>query len=442
MDNKKLNVFDLTSIGVGTIIGAGLFSMLGYGIAYTGRGIVIALFLAMALVVLQSIRYPILANVFELDGGMYAYNALTCPRVCAGFTAAQDVFFKLGTQSVTVLAFAMYLEMLFPALIPYRKLVAILVLTVTYICVIAGTKFAARVQNGMCICMYVALGLFVVYGIMNFDPSAYAGEPMLINGPSGLMMATALMSYTCNGFQYVISMGKAAKNPKRGLPLAFFLSALIAAILYAVIGFAATHAYSYGKIAGMGLGDIAKLMMPGSFATFFLVGGALFALGTSLVGGTASSYQPLMASAQDGWLPAVLGKTTKNGTPYVLGFLYVVGVLPIILGLDLNDMVTMQLVPLGLVMIVCTIFSLNVPNRFAKEWTESGIKISPALYKALNILAILASVILVSYSFISNGYKVVTLVITAGIFLYGYLRNKFGHIDIQSQKEYQKTADV
>lgn len=107
---KKLNVFDLTSIGVGTIIGAGVFSMLGYGIAYTGRGIVLALFLAMALVILQSIRYPILANVFELDGGMYALDALTCPRVCAGFTAANDVFFKLGTQSVTVIAFAMYLE--------------------------------------------------------------------------------------------------------------------------------------------------------------------------------------------------------------------------------------------------------------------------------------------------------------------------------------------
>ena len=104
---KKLNVFDLTSIGVGTIIGAGVFSMLGYGIAYTGRGIVLALFLAMALVILQSIRYPILANVFELDGGMYALDALTCPRVCAGFTAANDVFFKLGTQSVTVIAFAM-----------------------------------------------------------------------------------------------------------------------------------------------------------------------------------------------------------------------------------------------------------------------------------------------------------------------------------------------
>ena len=346
---KKLNVFDLTSIGVGTIIGAGVFSMLGYGIAYTGRGIVLALFLAMALVILQSIRYPILANVFELDGGMYALDALTCPRVCAGFTAANDVFFKLGTQSVTVIAFAMYLEILFPALVPYRKAVAVLVLTATYACVVVGTKFAARVQNVMCVCMYAALGLFVVYGLMNFDPAAYAGEPMLINGAGRLMMAAALMSYTCNGFQYVISMGKAAKNPKRDLPLAFFLAALIAVSLYAIIGFAATHVYSYGEIAGLGLAPLPVL----AAVMFFLVGGALFALGTSLVGGSAASYQPLMASAQDGWLPAVLGKRSKKrGIPYVLGFLYVAGVIPVVLGIDLNDMVTMQLVPLGTVIMI------------------------------------------------------------------------------------------
>lgn len=436
MDNKKLNLFDLTSIGVGTIIGAGVFSMLGYGIAYTGRGIVLALFLAMALVVMQSIRYPILANVFELDGGMYAYDSLTCPRVCAGFTAANDVFFKMGTQSVAVIAFTMYLEMLFPALVPYRKIVAFLVLTATYACVIAGSKFAARVQNVMIICMYAALGIFVVYGIMNYSPAAYAGEPMLINGFTGLMMATALMSYTCNGFQYVISMGKAAKNPKRDLPLAFFLAALVAACLYSVIGFAATHAFSYGSIAGMGLGEIAQMMMPNSMYMFFLVGGALFALGTSLVGGTTASYQPLMASSQDGWLPAILGKRTKSGIPYVLFFLYVVALIPIIFGIDLNDMVTMQLVPLGTVFMIGSIFNLNVPTRFAKQWKESGIKVSPTLYKVLIILSMIASVILVAYCFLSNGYKIVTLVITAGILLYGYLRNKYGPIDIQSKKEY------
>jgi len=438
---KKLNLFDLTSIGVGTVIGAGIFSMMGYGIAYTGRGIVIALFLAMFLVVMQSIRYPILASVFELDGGMYALDSLTCPRLCIGFNAANDVFFKLGTTSVTAIAFTLYLEMLFPGLEPYRKMVAILVITIAFACVLAGAKFAAQVQNVMCILMYAALVIFVVYGFVNMNPAAYAGEPLLINGVPGLMMGAALMSYTCNGFQYIISMGKAAKNPKRDIPLGFFLAALISAVLYALIGFAATHAYSYETIVGSNLGDIAKMMMPNTLYMFFLVGGALFALSTSMVGGLSASYQPLMASAQDGWLPAILGKRTKKGTPYVLAFLYVVSLVPILIGLDLDDLVTMQLVPLGIVITIANIYSLNVPTRFSKEWKESGIKISAGLYQVLVILSIVASIVLIVYCFLSNNFKVATTIITAGLFLYGYLRNKFGHIDIQAQKTYASSDD-
>lgn len=433
---KKLSLFDLISIGVGTVIGAGIFSMMGYGVAYTGRGIVVALFLAMFLVVLQSIRYPILANVFELEGGTYGFDSLTSPTMLLGFSAANDVFFKLGSQSVTVISLAMYLEMLFPGLQPYRKLVGVVILTLTFICVVVGTKFAAVVQNVLCVLMYVALALFVVYGIMNLNPSAYAGEPMFINGVSGLMMGTALMSYTCNGFQYVLSMGKAAKNPKRDLPLGFFLAALVAASLYALIGFAATHAYSYGEIAGTSLGDIAQRMMPTGIYMFFLIGGAIFALSTSLVGAMNASYRPLMASAQDGWIPAILGKTTKKGTPYAVVFLYIVGIIPVLLGLDLDDLVTMQLVPLGIVIIGTNIWALNVPERFAKEWKESGIKLPVMAYRVLVILSIVASAILVAYCFLSNDFKAAVTIITVCLFLYGFLRSKFGHIDVQAKKAY------
>lgn len=433
---KKLNMFDLISLGVGTIIGAGVFSMMGYGIAYTGRGIVAALFLAMLLVVLQSVRYPILANVFELEGGMYAYNALVCPKVCAGFTAASDVLFKLGTQSVTALAITQYLTVLFPILAEYREPVAILVLTLGFACAIAGDKAAARVQNVMCVLMYIALSLFVVYGFMNMDTAVYAGEPAFPNGIHGMLLATALMSYTCNGFQYLISMGKAVDKPKRNIPLAFFLSALITACIYALIGFAATHAYSYGEIAGMNLGDIAKMMMPGSLYMFFVIGGALFALATSLVGGITAGYKPLVASSKDGWLPAGLAKESKRGTPYVLPFLYVIGVIAILIGFDLNDFVTMSLVPSGIIIIITNIFSMKVPTQYTKEWKESGIKLPGSMYKLLLVLSIIASAILVAYCFISNSMKLVTVIVTLIIFAYGYLRNKFCKIDIQSQKTY------
>lgn len=433
---KKINLFDLISIGVGTIIGAGVFSMMGYGIAYTGRGICVALFLSMFLVVLQSIRYPILSSVFELDGGMYALNALVCPRVCAGFNAASDVLFKLGTQSVTALAITQYLVVLVPGLDAYRTPVAIAVLTLAFACTMVGDKFAAGVQNVMCILMYFALGLFVVYGFMNMDAAAYAGEPLFPNGFQGLMLATALMSYTCNGFQYVINMGKSVREPKKNIPLAFCLSALIAAGIYALIGFAATHAYPYSAIAGMNLGDIAKRMMPGGFYTFFVIGGALFALCTSLVGGITSGYKPLVASAGDGWLPAGLAKKSKRGIPYVLGFLYAIGVIALLLGLDLNDLVTMSLVPSGIIIIITNFFSMNVPTRYAKEWQASGVRLPAGVYRALLVLSMIASAILVVYCFLSNSMKWVTAIVTAVIFVYGYLRNKFGRIEIQAQKEY------
>lgn len=441
MKEKKLNLFDLISIGVGTIIGAGVFSMMGYGIAYTGRGIVIALFLAMFLVVMQSIRYPILANVFELEGGSYAFASLTTPLAVTGINAANDVFFKIGGNVVTALAIVEYLAILVPAVGEHKTLSAVIVLTVAYVIVVVGDKFAARIQNVMCVLMYAALAIFVVYGFMNTDPSAYAGEPILINGVTGLMMATALMSYTCNGFQVLVGIGKGAENPRRNIPLAFFLSAFVAASIYALIGFSATHAYSYADTAGANLGDLAKLMMPTGLYMFFLVGGALFALSTSLLGNITASYRPLMVSAQDGWLPAVLGKRSSKGIPYIQLFLYLINLIPLLLGINLSDMATMSLVPLGLIAFITDICSFNVPKRFAKQWKESGIKVSVGLYHVCIILACCSSIILVSYCFLSNNLKIPTLIFTAIIFAYGILRSRSSKISIQAKQEYSECEE-
>ncbi len=432
--NKKLNLFDITSLGAGTIIGAGVFSMMGYGIAYTGRGIVIALFL----VVMQSIRYPILASVFEVEGGMYGINALTNPKVVVGFNAASDMLFKMATGSVTVMAITQYLAVLFPVVNDYFTIVCIVLATVFYLIAIVGDKFAAYVQNIMVILMYVALGLFVVFGFLNINPGAYAGEPMLVNGFGGLMMVAALMSYTCNGFQYVINVAQSAENPKRNIPLGFFLSALVAAALYALIGFAATHVYSYGNIAGKNLGDIAKLMMRNGLYNFFVIGGALFALSTSMLGGISSGYRPVQSAARDGWFPAVLGKETKRGTPYVFGLLYLLCIIPLILGIDLNDMVTMSLIPMGILFAISNYYSMKLPETHAEQWKASGIKMSAGMYRFLLWLSIAASIVLVLYCFLSNSMKVATIIVTGIVFAYGYLRSKSSKVKIHVQAENKK----
>lgn len=433
---KKLNLFDLISIGVGCIVGSGVFALMGFGIAYTGRGITIALFLAMALCVLQSIAFPLLTSIFELDGGEYAINSLVIPRMWSGFAVGRDILFRAGSLAVTAIAVVQYLEKLFPGVAAYGKLMALLVLTLAFLCAVAGDKFAAGVQNIMCIFMYAALGLFVVYGFLNMDRNAYAGESMFPNGLTGLVSAIALMSYTCNGFQYVVNMGKAAENPRKNIPLAFGLSAFVGAAIYGLIGFAATHTHSFREIGGMNLGGIAQMIMPNGLYLFFIVGGALFALCTSLLGAIVSGYRPLMASAKDGWLPDILSRTTKKGAPYVLALLYLLGSVPILLGMDLGDVATICLFPGAINKVIINIYAMSVPTRFEKSWKNSGLRLSVGMYRFLLVISSIAAVVLGIFYFISNDLKAAMLLVTAGIFVYGFLVDKFGNIHIQVKEEY------
>lgn len=437
---KKLNLFDLVSIGVGCIVGSGVFALMGVGISFAGRGIAIALLLAMALCVLQSIAFPLLTRIFELDGGEYAINSLVLPTMCSGFAVGRDILFRAGSLAVTAIAVTQYLERLIPGVSAYSKLVSLLVLTLAFLCVIGGDKFASKVQNVMCIFMYAALGLFMIYGLLNINPAAYSAEPMFPKGSQGLIMAIALMSYTCNGFQYVVNMGKAAKNPRRNIPLAFCLSALVGAGIYALIGFAATHAYPFSTIGGMNLGGIAEMMMPSGLYLFFLIGGALFALSTSLVGAIVSGYRPLIASAKDGWLPAVLAKRTKKGeVPYAMGLLYLLGAVPILMGMDLGDVATICLFPGAITKLLTNIWALSVPVRFPKQWEESGFK-SVGFYRFLLMVSVVASIVLGCFYFNSNNLKTEMIVVTLAIFVYGFLCSKFGHIEIYAKQEYMESA--
>ena len=86
---KKLNLFDLISIGVGCIVGSGVFALMGFGIAYSGRGITLALFLAMLLCVLQFVFALLWALLCALVIAMLAMLAWMIPMSMKGNTNVQ-----------------------------------------------------------------------------------------------------------------------------------------------------------------------------------------------------------------------------------------------------------------------------------------------------------------------------------------------------------------
>ena len=71
------------------------------------------------------------------------------------------------------------------------------------------------------------------------------------------------------------------------------------------------------------------------------------------------SRRPLIASARDGWLPSFLARSTKKGVPYVMGLLYLIGVVPILLGMDLGDVATICLFPGAITKIFTNIYAMT-----------------------------------------------------------------------------------
>lgn len=438
MNNKKeLNLFDLTSIGIGSIIGAGIFSMLMTGMGYTGRSIALAMIFSMLITVIQCIRPLFTASMFALNGGLYSQQALILPPILTGTTTISFVIANLSS-SVFGISMAQYLAQLVPALTPYIKLLAVVIITAAFLVSIPGTGFLAKVQNVMVVCLYAALIVFIVFGL-KADKSAEAmSTPYFANGTVGFLIAAAIMSYTCNGATNIMNVTSSAKNPKRDVPLAFILASAICALIYFLMAHVASGIIPVSEAAGSTLGAVAKEVMPGGLYVFFVIGGAVFSLATTLLGRIAAISAPIVVSAEDGWLPKVFAKKNKNGYPWVtMLFMYLVAVIPAIFDFSFENIVSYILVPSMIVNVACVICCLKMPKQYPEEWASCGMHCPYWLYCVLLILSMFASLITAVFSLAALDMAGIigNLAIIVFMFVYSYARLKLGKVDMKSVED-------
>ena len=430
----KLKLFDLISIGVGSIIGAGIFSMLMMGLSMTGRSIALALVFAMLVVFLQNIRSLFLSSMFALEGGLYAQTALILPPLFTGTTA---IIYVVSNMSMSIfgISIAQYLSQLIPALAPYQKVLGLLIVTIAFLITLRGAGFLAKFQNVMAICMYIALAMFVVFGLMKGGTAEALETPYFAGGPLGFLMATAIMSYACNGGTNVINLAGSAENPRRNVPLAFLLSEIICAVVYFLLGHVAGGVVPMSQAATSTMGTVAQQIMPGAAYIFFVVGGAIFALATSLLGGLSAMSAPIVAGAEDGWLPAVLAKRSKGGAPWAtLLLMYAITVIPVAFNFSLDFIVSLILVPGAFINVAALILSFRIPKKFPKEWANCALHCPYWVYCLLLVLSMVASLITAIFSMLSQNLTGIlgNLAMTVFLFGFSFWRLKSGKVELKS----------
>lgn len=441
-EQKKLNFFDIFSMGLGSAIGSGIFVLLGFGIAYTGRSVSLALVVGCVMMLLAYINQLVLVSMFPLKGGSYSQMALLLPPVMTGVNA---IFLLVISTSLAIYATGItsYLVSLIPGVGAYSKLVAIGVITLFFACTIRGSKFLATIQNIMTVVLMGCLLLFVVVGLPKVQSGYFTNPGFFQTGGMGFVMAVSLMSYTCQGTTGGISLTAVTKKPTRTIPLAILATTVALGVIYGLVGIVASGVLPYEQVSGQNLTLVAQAIFPNWLYLIFIVGGAMFALATSLLGAIAALRYPIQQIAEDGWLPKVFTKKTKDGYPWVtqLAF-FALAIIPILFDINFDSIVSLVQAPTMLLAIYTNIVCIGIPKKYPEQWKRSVFHMPMPCYYIMMGLAVAVNLFVAYNLFItlSPGQMLADVGAMAVCVILAVVRIKTKAVDVNKLLELKKAT--
>ncbi len=364
---------ELLSIAIGQTIGAGVFALTGVAIGMTGRSANIAMIIAALFTLAMTVPMIFVSGTIRLRGGFYTQLALLVHEGAAGFFIIIHII-AWCTLSMYAISFADYTLALIPGL--NHTLVAFAMLTIFYLINLMGIEAAAKLQNLMAVIMAVALTIFIVYGMPNIQPNFF-GEGFMTHGWRGLFSAAALMTWATGGANVVIHLGAEAKNPTKDIPFAIITGTLVIAAFYALMATVAAGVLPVEQVANKPLTLVAQEILPRPLYIFFVVGGAMFALTTTLNSCLGWIPKPILQACVDGWLPRGLGKLNKNKVPYIiLTLLYIESLIPIFFKVNISTLGNMAVILNNLFFALVCYSAMNMPKVIPDLWEKSKYHVS------------------------------------------------------------------
>jgi APA family basic amino acid/polyamine antiporter len=312
---RTLKLFDATAIGIGAIIGAGIFVVLGIAEGYAGPAVIVSMVIAGIVALFTALSFAELSSAIPKEGGTYTF-AYEMIHPYFGFVSGCLWLFAQTVSGTAIsLGLASYLVVVFPSL--SVKLVAVSAALILTVLNLVGIKYSAMVNNILVLIKIVILSLFIVVGLFHVNVNNYS--PFVPNGPFGILQGAGFIFFAYLGFGRIAALGEEVENPKRTLPLSILLALAFSAIIYIATGFVATGIAGYESLAGSTspIADAAKAT--GNFALIAIVSlGALVATVSVLLTNLLGLSRVSFAIARNGQFPKSLAKVhTKFGTPYV-----------------------------------------------------------------------------------------------------------------------------
>lgn len=434
--SKSLGRGDLLAIVIGNVIGGGVVTMTGLAIGITGRSIILSYIICAVMVTIVALPQFFLSGTIRMNGGFYTQAAMFGGKWFAGLYSVVFISYFFGATMYSA-SFADYVLSAFPEL--NGKLIAFGILTVFVVLNLFGMKVAAKAQYAMVIILIAALLMFTGFGLVHLEPNYFDENQFALNGFTGIMSAAALLSMATSGATFIINMSREAKNPKKDIPFCIVVGTIIVTLLYIGVGVVAAGVFPVADVAGKNLTMVAREILPTPLYIFFIVGGAMIALVTSLNACLGWLQDPIAQAAEDGWFLRVLAQRNKKyGTPhYIILLIYALSSIIILSGMNIGDIANIANTLANCVQVVLCLAIISMPKKIPELWKRSQFHISDKAYVFFCILGAIMSVIFVVYESleISTGYVLGILTYLALACLYSFIRMRTHSVTIETSYE-------
>ncbi|MFQ5909539.1 MAG: APC family permease [Thermoplasmata archaeon] len=318
---RKLGLDELVAIGIGGMIGSGIYSLLGVAVHIAGGYAFLAFLLAGAIALFSGYSFAKLGRVTKTDEGAFSYLLMASgSRAFAGFNAWMMTLGYIGTVALYAYTFGAYGASFLEGYASYavaRSLLAVIVIAIFIVVNLMRVESFGRFQLVLVSAGIGILLIFCVVGAIHLG----VGKPVTIESTDPLLIpiAAGIIFVGFQGFELVTASVRDARSPERNISRAIYLSIVITILLYLVGTVAATSVLSPAEILRSGEHALEEAAMPmlGWFG-FFLVGiGALISAAGAINATIFGTARFAKDTSREGVMPSVFCKTkTERETPF------------------------------------------------------------------------------------------------------------------------------
>ncbi|WP_409342094.1 amino acid permease [Paenibacillus sp. MBLB4367] len=360
---KELGAFDLTMLGIGAIVGTGVFVLTGVAAAdHAGPALVLSFMMAGLVCAFAALCYAEFASTVPVSGSVYTYSYATFGELFA-WILGWDLLLEYGIASSAVASgwsgyfqgllsgFGIHLPTaLSGAYSPdkgtFVDLPSVLIVLVITLLLTRGAKKSARFNTILVIIKIVVILLFIGVGVWYVKPENWS--PFMPFGFSGITSGAATVFFAFIGFDAVSTAAEEVKNPKRNMPIGIIASLAVCTVLYIIVSLILTGIVPYGQLGVSNPVAFALQFIEQDWVAGFISLGAIAGITTVLLVLLYGQTRLFYAISRDGFLPKALSSVhPKTKTPVFNTWLtggmvaFLAGVLPLNVLAQLTNMGTL-----------------------------------------------------------------------------------------------------